>query len=199
VSALAAEPSSERASSAAALRRSRRIRLAAIVLVVVGALAAIVGPHFRDSTRISSVADRAAAEARGRQPAVSCPADPLGRGAVNPNGPVLLRAAVVCHYPPSSAGGLPAAGPVPASQLAGISADLNANSAMGSMSVAPGLGARDTGVESWVLVGVTSTHETIQLLGQPYPSMYVFDGLGPMLVWHPTPGTQRLLAGDLPR
>lgn len=184
--------------AAAALRRSRRLRALTVAVVVIGALAVIVGPHFRDDTRLSRIANLAAQGARGDAPAVSCPADPVGRDVVKPSSSVVLSAAVICHYLQGSGRARPVEGPVPPSQLADISADLNAHTISGPLSDAPGLEPAATGPESFVVVGVTVGGEHVQLLATHYPTVYTWDGLGPGLEWHPSIAVRRLLAADLP-
>jgi hypothetical protein len=184
-----------------ALRRSRILRGVAIGCVVIAALAVIVGPHLFDDSRVSDVADRAADQARGDGPAprVTCPPDPVARDAVKPIGEVVLTAAVFCHFPAGGAGTRAIAGPVPATQLPDLSADLSANTVSGPLSGVPGQGVSGSHAEAWVVVGVTSTGEHVQLLASSYPTEYQWDGLGPGLVWHPSSDVQKLLAGDLPR
>jgi hypothetical protein len=88
---------------------------------------------------------------------------------------------------------------VPASQLAAISADLNAHTTSSSLSEAPGLAVRDAGPEDWVVVAVTANGERVQLLASRYPSVYTWDGLGPGLEWHPSIAVRRMLAADIAR
>src|SRR6478752_5605601 len=200
LSALAgADPSERRSQAAAALRRSRRLRGLAIVAIIVAALAIIVWPHFRDDTRLSRISDLAAQSAQGEAPHVSCPPTPLARDVVKPSSAVDLRAAVICHYPSGPRGIRPVEGRVPASQLAGISADMNAHTTSSGLSEAPGLAIRTASPENWVVVGLTTGGHQVQLLASPYPSVYTWDGLGPGLEWHPSVAVRKLLAADLPR
>jgi hypothetical protein len=185
--------------AAAALRRSRRLRVLAIVVVVVGALAVIVFPHLRDDTRLSRVTNLAAQSARGDLPAASCPPTPEARDAVKPSSAVVLGSAVVCHYLGARRGTRPVEGPVPTLQLAGISADMNAHTVSAPLTQPPGLPSGAAAPDSWVVVGVTTDGERLQLFASPYPSVYTWDGLGPGLEWHPSDAVQKLLATDLPR
>jgi hypothetical protein len=183
------------------LRRSRILRGIAIVCVVLAAVAVIVGPHLFDSSRVSDVADRAADQAQGDKPApkVKCPADPVARNAVKPIGEVDVAAAVICHFPAGAAGTRAVSGPVPAAQLADLSADLSANSVSGPLSGVPGQAPSSSHPEEWVVVAITSTGEHLQLVANSYPTEYQWDGLGPGRVWHPSTKVQQLLASDLPK
>lgn len=179
--------------------RSRLVRVLAVVALMVAALAVVIGPHVMDSARISSVADRAADQARGDTPAVSCPPDPLAHNTVRPISTVVLRAAVICHYPGGEPGTRPVEGQIPTSQLAEIGADLRARTSGGPWSEPPGLAVPESDRDDVLLFAVTARGQRVQLMASPYPRTYAWGGPGHGPVWHPSPAVRQLLADDLPR
>lgn len=183
------------------MRRAQRRRRTSAALVIGIVLAVVIGPHLIDGTRVSSVADRAAAGAGGLavQP-VSCPGwgSPGGVSAV-PEEPVVLESAVLCRYRRGAAGASPQQTPVPVSQLPALNADLQAHSArVGGVGAEQDVAAfRPTGSQ-WTLVGVTQQGQRVALTVWRYPDRYVWAGAGPRRVWRPAPAVQQMLAADLP-
>ena len=175
--------------------RSRWRRRGAAALIVVAALSVIIVPHLVDSSRISSVAAKAASDALIT---VTCPAATSLTTHVNPPDPVELNAVAVCHYPAGPVGTPPVVGRVPHSQLVAVNTDLQAHAVMGS-APRPKAPPADSGAqpETWAVIGLTSSGQTVELTGNPFPGVLSAPGPGPGIVWHPLPTTQRLLTADI--
>lgn len=183
------------------VRRARRRHRWTGGMLIAGVLAVVIAPHLIDATRISSVADRAAAEAGG--PAalpLSCPAAGGYADAVNPPPPVAIERAVVCHYPAGPLDVPAAVGAVAPAQLALLNADLRANSRRsgGADATQAALGVPGRRSETWVVFGVTQLGQRVTLSGQPYPARFVWSGVGPAREWRPSVAVQQLLASALP-
>ncbi len=177
---------------------ARLRRRAAAVLIVVAALAVVVGPHLIDGTRISSVADQAAAQAgTSVLQTLRCPTS--GRLSwATPLAPVALDGAVICRYGGADLDTLTVTRPVPSAQLAALNADLQVHTvAVDAASKAPSVGVRTGGGALWALVGVTSTGQLVALAGAGHPAHYLWLGAGPPRVWDPSPSVQHMLTADL--
>lgn len=183
------------------MRRGKRRRRMSAALLIGIVLAVVIAPHLIDGTRVSSVADRAAADAEGlvAEP-VSCPGwgSPDGVSVV-PEEPVVLESAVLCRYRRGASGALPQQGPVPVAQLPALNADLQAHSAqVGGVGVERDVAAVRPAGSRWTLVGVTQLGQRVALTVSRYPDRYVWAGAGPRRVWLPAPAVQQMLAADLP-
>lgn len=194
----ASVPPGARSADEAQRTRVRHRRTAG--LLIAGVLALVIAPHLIDSTRISSVAERAAEQAGGGvELSVGCPASGGYADAVNPPPPVTLERAVVCHYFAGSVDVPPTEGDVPPEQLVLLNADLQQHSEhlvhapTDAALVEPG--RRD---EAWVVFGVTELGQRVTLSGQRFPDRFVWAGVGPDRVWLPSPSVQDLLTADLP-
>lgn len=185
---------------AAAEARSRLLRRGAAALIVVCALAVVIGPHLIDGTRISSVTAQAAKDAGGPPVvALSCPTD-TARPLATPTTGVVLTGAMICDYP-SGFGSAPSAfGRVPASQLPALVADL----AQGTSGRPPRAGESAPGVapgtlDAWAVIGLTAAGQQVELLDSSRAGVFSWAGSAPMRYWRPSADVLRLLTTDLNR
>ena len=170
--------------------------------LIAGVLALVIAPHLLDASRISSVANRAAAQAAGARSelALTCPASGGYADAVNPPPPVTIERAVICHYFAGPVDLPPVTGDVPPAELTEFNADLQSHSrpVPADESTSATLAVPGRRAETWVVFGVTALGQRVTLTGSPFPARFTWSGAGPERAWRPSPVVQQLLAADLP-